>query len=206
MSALEKTVTGPWGVARRLRGPGGRQGSFGVNVLLLGVGAILIVSGVRNRPILDVVTGKDLGEINYEDMRIGLEGETLGEVLADAKPVTNLPPGRYRGTTNIDGKPVANWIAEEILWARQHGWKGRVTSGMRSRSEQMAAATGFGLSRYANGPLGSNHYIGNGTEYPHGAVDVTQYKELDNILKRKPNRRLRWYGPGDVVHFSATGR
>jgi len=210
MAVADKALFGPWGVARAAKGAvsGKPRGSFGVNVLLLGVGATLIISGVRNRPILDVVTGKDLGEVNYEDLRVGLSGETVSQVMDEAVPVTNLPPGKYPDTSMFDGKPVANWIIPELQWARKTGrWKGRVTSGMRSKSEQEAAARSFGLQHYPHGPLASNHYIGNGAKYPRGAVDVTEYMQLAEALKSYPGgAKLKWYGPGDAVHFSGTGR
>lgn len=106
----------------------------------------------------------------------------------------------------MDGKRVPSWIAEELQQARADGWRGQVTSGVRTREEQIAAATSYGLQHYPDGPLASNHYEGNGTDYPHGAVDVTEYSQLAAIL-RMNGSRLRWgQCMGDPVHFSATCR
>jgi len=188
-------------------GGNSRGGALGVNLLLITGGAVLIVSGIRNRPLIDVATGKDLGTpttgVPASSVDVG-GGRTAADILAGAGELVDKP---ITGTTIMDGKPVANWIYTELQWARKHGWTGRVTSGMRTKAQQLAAAASFGMQHYPHGPLASNHYIGNGTAYPHGAVDVTNDQELIRVLRSYPGgSRLRWYGPGDSVHFSATGR
>jgi len=116
----------------------------------------------------------------------------------------------------IDGKPVTGWIARRLLWARRHGWSGRVLSGYRTPSEQLRAAQRYAerLQKpiwqvYPNGPLASNH-VRKG--YGQGAVDVSEPAELEAVLARGPKwvrdpgligngRRI----PGDYAHFSANG-
>lgn len=113
----------------------------------------------------------------------------------------------------VDGKPVVRWIAEEVLWAREHGWTGVVVSGFRTHAEQYAAAVGYVqrigstlAQTYPSGVYASNHCKRG--KYPAGAVDVTQPEQLARVLARKPGgSRAVWGGPviGDTVHFSATG-
>jgi tape measure domain-containing protein len=113
--------------------------------------------------------------------------------------------GAPHGTVNIDGKPVAAWIAPIIQWAKQHGWHGAVTSGYRTDAQQIAAASHYGLGHYPNGPLASNHVR---TDWPGGAVDVTDPSGLAAVLANYHGaRNLVWGGPvmGDYVHFSANG-
>jgi hypothetical protein len=51
------------------------------------------------------------------------------------------------GSVTFDGKPVVSSIARELRRARATGlWKGTVTSGVRTKSQQMAAARRFGLA------------------------------------------------------------
>lgn len=169
---------------------------MGVSVLLLTGGALLIVSGIRGQSLVDTALGRAPAPSS---------DELFADISAGATPLSMTPPGKF---TTMDGKRVANWIAVELQWARRHGWHGRVTSGIRTRSEQLSAAKSYGLEHYPNGPLASNHYEGNGVEYPHGAVDVTLPEQLASVLRRYPGgSRLIWAGPviGDTVHFSANG-
>jgi hypothetical protein len=106
------------------------------------------------------------------------------------------------GHAMFDGKRVRADFAQELAWARRHGWQGTVTSGYRNPQEQMAAAKRYGLQHYGPaGPLGSNHV-------KNRAVDVTDPAQLDKILRRYPGKRtLIWGGPiiGDAPHFSVNG-
>jgi TP901 family phage tail tape measure protein len=110
------------------------------------------------------------------------------------------------GTSLFDSYPVAKWIVPILDWARTHGWAGTVTSGYRTKAQQLSAAAHYGLEHYGpGGPLGSNHLK---TVYPGGAVDVTAAAQLAAVLRGYPGRpNLVWGGPvmGDWVHFSATG-
>jgi hypothetical protein len=108
------------------------------------------------------------------------------------------------GTSMFDGHPVANWIIPELRWARAHGWGGSVASGWRSRQEQAVL-----YARYlAGGPLAAapGSSMHEQTKYPGGAVDVSDYTTLAGMIGRYPGRyKLKWFGPGDPVHFSGTG-
>lgn len=107
------------------------------------------------------------------------------------------------GTVVMDGHPVAKWIAVELLWARKHGWSGRVESGWRSEAEQRVL-----YERYlAGGNVAAKPGEGNHEDkvYPGGAVDVTEAAQLDQVLSKKPGRLLKYTGKtiGDDVHFSS---
>jgi hypothetical protein len=99
-------------------------------------------------------------------------------------------------------KPIAAWIIPVLAWASAHGWHGTVTSGYRSYYEQaqLNAAGAF------SAPAGySNHET---TQYPGGAVDVTEPAQLIAVLRGYDGPRKLIggvLGPADPEHFSATG-
>lgn len=103
-----------------------------------------------------------------------------------------------KGVADFGGVKVAGWIAPILQYAKAHGWTGSVTSGFRSFAEQKRIYDS-GV-RPAAVPGTSNH---EGTQYPRGAVDVTDAKQLAQIIARSPYRgRLVWAGAKDQVHFS----
>src|SRR3990172_4958827 len=113
------------------------------------------------------------------------------------------PPKHKPGLRYFDAIPVASWIEPELIWARNHGWGGRVNSGVRSYWKQWTIFYIWRI-RPAARPGTSNHekYV-----YPGGAVDLTDDQGFIRALRSYPGgSRLRWYGPGDRVHFSSTGR
>jgi hypothetical protein len=103
---------------------------------------------------------------------------------------------------NPEHKPIAGWIAPVLDWASQHGWTGTVTSGYRSYSQQASINSSGAFSA----PAGkSNHET---TQYPGGAVDVTDPAQLIQVLKgyTGPYKLVGGVlGPADPEHFSATG-
>jgi hypothetical protein len=101
-----------------------------------------------------------------------------------------------KGTATFEGVRVAAWIKPELEYARAHGWKGKVTSGFRSRADQTRIYNS-GV-RPAAKPGTSNH---EGADFPRGAVDVSDAQTLSRILRRKGSP-LRWAGAKDAVHFS----
>lgn len=108
-----------------------------------------------------------------------------------------------KGTIHFDGKPVAAWVGHILQYARDHGWKGGLSSGYRTDAQQ-AAIYNSGVRPAAvpksMGGAGSNH---EGDVYPLGAADVTNASQLAGILRRSPYAKiLQWAGSKDPVHFS----
>jgi hypothetical protein len=103
---------------------------------------------------------------------------------------------------NPEQKPIAGWIVPVLDWASQHGWTGTVTSGYRSYSQQAS----INASGAFSAPAGkSNH---ESTQYPGGAVDVTDPAALLQVLKgyTGPYKLVGGVlGAADPEHFSATG-
>ena len=138
----------------------------------------------------------------------------LGKSLSEASTTTTAPKAKVKamaptaqtkqsgGVTTFDGKPVASWIAPILAYARKHGWKGSVTSGFRSYAKQAqlyAHPQGYPVAK----PGTSKH---EGSQYPKGAVDVSNAAQLASIIGRSPYRgKLVWAGSKDAVHFSHPG-
>jgi hypothetical protein len=163
--------------------------------------ALKYLSGSGNVPVVAPTAPR-------EDVLAGLlqPAEGLPEVQGQA-PRVNVHVGptasasragstRRTGVANFEGTPVAAWIKPELQYARAHGWKGTVNSGVRSFAEQTAIYNSG--RRPAAKPGTSNH---EGTQFPRGAVDVTDAQTLARILRRKGSP-LVWAGGKDPVHFS----
>jgi hypothetical protein len=121
-----------------------------------------------------------------------------------ATGTANVDPGAVipQASWNPQQKPIAGWIAPVLQWASEHGWTGTVTSGYRDYSEQAS----INASGAYSAPAGkSNH---ESTQYPGGAVDVTNPGQLIQVLKgyTGPEKLVGGVlGPVDPEHFSATG-
>lgn len=103
-----------------------------------------------------------------------------------------------KGTADFEGTSVAAWIAPALHYARAHGWTGQVSSGFRSFADQTRIYNS-GV-RPAAKPGTSNH---EGSDFPRGAVDVTDAAQLSMILQKSPYAKLLvWAGTKDPVHFS----
>lgn len=103
-----------------------------------------------------------------------------------------------KGLSQFGDKKVAAWIDPILKYAQQHGWKGSVQSGYRSKAEQERIYDS-GV-RPAAVPGTSNH---EGDEFPRGAVDVSEAQRLSEIIKHSPYAgTLVWAGSRDPVHFS----
>lgn len=108
------------------------------------------------------------------------------------------PANAPAGVATFEGKQVAAWVAPALAYARARGWKGTVTSGLRSYADQQRIYDS-GV-RPAARPGTSNH---EGTQYPRGAVDVSDPQGLARILARSPYAgKLVYAGAKDPVHFS----
>jgi len=219
------------------------NGTIGVAATLtsMTVGGLLIYSALKGKSFAQIFAGDtgetldpaatipDTGAVLFDDGsgtgggtvgpddKVTINGRTYlrglsGDSNASPSDGSGLP-GVQLGTTIIDGHPVANWIAREVLWARRNGWSGTVTSGVRSVAEQRQACINVcgnpnGCPGTCAKPGSSNHQ---GILYPAGAIDVgseDQARQLILILRSYPGvSRLRWGAlPNDRVHLSATGR
>jgi len=117
---------------------------------------------------------------------------------APSRQASFTTPPTESGAVNFEGKQVAAWIAPALAYARKHGWRGTVTSGYRTFADQTRIYNS-GV-RPAAKPGTSNH---EGTQFPRGAVDVSDAQTLARILQNSPyGQRLKWAGAKDPVHFS----
>jgi hypothetical protein len=133
----------------------------------------------------------------------GLRGaqDTPGRTVTVTRHAGSTPSSQHAGTATFDGKPVAAWIKPLLDYARQKGWRGTVTSGVRTDAEQTAiykSGVRPAAVPKSMGGAGSNHER---TGFLQGAVDVTDPQTLSAILKRK-HSRLQYAGAKDPVHFS----
>lgn len=126
---------------------------------------------------------------------------TLGVSAAPTSGFTDgseAPKSKSGVVTDPSGKKVASWIEPILAYAREHGWKGGINSGYRSFEDQTRIYNS-GV-RPAAKPGHSNH---EGSDYPRGAVDVSDPEALAQILMKSPYaRKLVWAGSKDPVHFS----
>jgi hypothetical protein len=158
-----------------------------------------ITSGLHGNPLQDYVNAERSGLYNVPASSInvkvpGQRTATMAPGRRTATATTKLP----NGIATFDGKQVAAWIRPALAYARAHGWTGTVTSGYRSFAEQKRIYDS-GV-RPAAVPGTSNH---EGTQFPRGAVDVTNAAQLSAILLKSPYAKLLVYaGSKDPVHFS----
>lgn len=127
--AFTKIKVPPW------KGPGGQLGEIGHGVLKQ-------VTNAANAKLAEVAPAAPTSGGGG-----GGPGQTVGGVSGPA------------GIGTWNGHRVANWIIPELEWARGHGWGGDITSGYRSRAEDIAAGRGSYISEHE------------GTQYPGGAID-----------------------------------
>lgn len=169
---------------------------------LLTIGSLLLYSGYQNSTIAEVLQGLSTkqegpGETGFASLLSGAANAVTPGSGGEGPAVNGSAP---KGLTTFDGKQVCKWVAEELQWARQHGWTGGLESGYRSKQEQAEAC------KHTSGPCAtpgkSNHQ---GTRFPKCAADVTQAAQLEKILSKKPGRKLHYTGKsiGDTVHFSS---
>lgn len=127
------------------------------------------------------------------------QGQPAPSQPSSSPPSSGSP--KKGGVAEFDGKPVAAWIKPVLDYARQHGWKGTVTSGVRSDADQTRiyrSGVRPAAVPKSMGGAGSKHEQ---TGFLQGAVDVTDAKTLSKILKAKGSR-LQYAGAKDPVHFS----
>ena len=135
---------------------------------------------------------------NFASALAQAQGTTGSAATSSVVPGAVVPQTAW----NPEHKPIAGWIAPVLDWASQHGWSGTVTSGYRDYQQQAS----INASGAFSAPAGkSNHET---TQYPGGAVDVTNPAELIQVLQgySGPYKLVGGVlGPADPEHFSATG-
>jgi len=112
------------------------------------------------------------------------------------------------GISSFDGRPVATWLRSYLVWARERGWHGQLTSGWRSpeASEQLCIEIcGAPVCPGRCAGRASNH---SKLEKPNGAIDVSDYTRFGELMQRAPfePRIFNALAPVDPSHFSSTGR
>ena len=112
------------------------------------------------------------------------------------------------GVDTFDGEPVAAWMKPYLVWAREHGWQGKLNSGWRdpAHSERLC----FDI---CNAPTCSGRCAGRtsnhvGNVKPAGSIDVSDPARFGEVMKKCPYepKLFNALGARDPWHFSATGR
>lgn len=112
------------------------------------------------------------------------------------------------GVGVFDGVPVANWLVPYLVWARAHGWRGRLVSGWRNPvySESLCYRI-CGAPRCPGRCAGkiSNH---GESVRPKGALDVSDYVKFGQLMRQCPiePKLINVLGARDPVHFSMSGQ
>lgn len=112
-----------------------------------------------------------------------------------------------KGVSWYDGRQVASWMVPYLVWARKHGWQGRLVSGWRdpNYSQRLCyAMCGRPSCPGRCAGLSSNHV---GSSPPHGAVDVSSYGHFGQLMRQCPYspRLVNRLGSRDPVHYSVSG-
>ncbi len=110
------------------------------------------------------------------------------------------------GVTTFDGVPCAKWMKPKLQAARDAGrWKGRLVSGWRSRAYSRSLCVRIcGAARCPGRCAGeSSNHVGN--QYPHGAVDVSDYVTFERECARLGLGIRNTLDARDPVHFSVPG-
>lgn len=184
--------------------------TYGFGLVTLGI--LLLYSGYNGQSLISVLRGiKGTPEQKETAFDVALKVISAGSSAVspgNSGEGPTTPEKRNkgeagkvpRGMATFDGQPLCKWIADELEWAREHGWNGHLESGYRSEQHQREVCA-TGVTPCAT-PGTSNH---EGKSYPSCAVDVTEPEQLDKVLSKKPFRRLKWTGNsiGDPVHFSS---
>lgn len=109
--------------------------------------------------------------------------------------ITN-PKGQKVATATFDGKPVSEWWASMLSFARKHGWAGQVNSGYRSVAEQQQIWNRHPDPTWVARPGHSPH------QYAM-AVDISQGPQLEQII-RKYHLPIARYAP-EGWHYEPLG-
>lgn len=119
------------------------------------------------------------------------------------------------GWTQMDGHQVADWIAAQLLWARNIGynnktWTGFVISGGRTPEYSESLCIALCGNKSCPGICAGRSSNHNGNKPGEGAVDLSKYEEFDELITHCPEEitnghRLRNDLPNDRPHHSVSG-
>lgn len=143
--------------------------------------------------------GAGAGTMGLEQVQAGDKyvSPSYGPFTIDAENAKNLV-WWHKGKV-----AVAKWMVPQLIWAKGQGWDGQITNGFRAAGHQRAIYSTPGACNPCADPGKSNH---EGSAYPRGAIDVANWGQFKGIIARYPGeKKLVWYGPGDVPHFSHDG-
>lgn len=186
-------------------------GALPIALTLITAGSIMVYTAFRGVSVVDVFSGNlGLPTTTPSPSPDALDSgqSTPAETPAQAVPgVGEAVPRAGAGTTTIDGHPVANWVAAQVLCARRNGWTGSVLDGVRDAATQRADCIRIcgnpnGCPGRCAKPGTSNH---RGTVFPLGAVDVTDPSGFVSAGRKCPTFQLRNNLPNDRGHMSFTG-
>lgn len=183
------------------------SGGLPIAMVLLTAGSVLVYTAFKGISLVDAFAGVT-GTAGDDSLSPSPDAADRNQGARAPSAVPGLGDIAGTGTTTIDGHPVANWAAQDVLCARAHGWGGQVTDGVRSDAEQKQACIHVcgnpaGCPGTCAAPGSSNH---RGKVWPLGAVDVTDPHGFQAALLKCPGARLKGFKlPNDLVHFSATG-
>lgn len=114
-----------------------------------------------------------------------------------------------KGFATWEGKAVPAWTVYWLELARREGWRGIVTSGIRTPaySEHLC----FVMCGRPSCPgrcagRSSNHNMLPDQGFPHGCLDVSDYARFGQIMKAHGSPLHNALGAQDPVHFSPSGR
>lgn len=151
----------------------------------------------------DAKPGGDRRDKLAEEVRdTRLRKDRLLQKIKDQKPVPSA------GTVVIDGKPVASWIAKDILEARRRGlWDGYVVSGYRSPEYSESICYGMCGAPTCPGRCAGRGSAHSQLVYPQGAVDVdlARRDQFANAMRTIGSVLKNAMPTTDPNHFSASG-
>ena len=122
-------------------------------------GGLLILAGIRNRSITDVLQGQvsalDVPQASG-DATSGTATMQSGTGVGGGGSPSARAAFHVEGVGTWNGIQVAKWIIPALKWAKAHGGNTDITSGYRPGTDPHTAT---GRSEHQ------------GTKYPHGAID-----------------------------------
>lgn len=167
-------------------------------IALLLIGGVLIVAARRrDASIVNTILGR-------EDSPPEKDVAGVTDATGSSDTPTAAASSIGSGTGLFQGRRIAKWIIPELKWARDNGWTGKVTSGYRSPAMQAALWNNRANNQYPVARPGQSEH--GKTDFPHGAVDVSNPDQLASVLSKKPGGSpLKRGVPSDPIHFSGTG-